>query len=126
MPEATKTHGAFSWSELMTGDPKKAADFYAKVLGWETEVMPMPTGDYTIVKAAGAPVGGIMQHPQEGAPDLWTTYITVDDVDARVADAKAAGASVMQEPFDVPGVGRMVALSDPGGAVINFIRYEDS
>ena len=29
-----KTHGAFSWSELMTTDPKAAAEFYSGLFGW--------------------------------------------------------------------------------------------
>ncbi len=32
--DAFKTHGAFSWSELMTSDPPAAAEFYGKLFGW--------------------------------------------------------------------------------------------
>ena len=35
------TPGAFSWSELMTDDPKAATEFYGTLLGWTIEPMPM-------------------------------------------------------------------------------------
>ncbi len=54
MDEPFKTHGAFSWFELMTTDPKAAKDFYTKLFGWTTEEMNnMPGMTYTVVKAAG-------------------------------------------------------------------------
>jgi uncharacterized protein len=45
----------------------------------------------------------------------------VDDVDARLRRAVAAGATALREPFDIPGVGRIAILRDAAGAVIGFI-----
>ena len=42
----------------------------------------------------------------------WMPYIAVDNVDTRTAKA---GAKVMKPAFDVPGVGRIVILMEPGG-----------
>ena len=53
----------------------------------------------------------------------WLAYITVDDVDARVKKAKAAGATVISEAMTAPGVGRMAIIADPFGARIAFIDY---
>ena len=41
-----KTHGAFSWSELMTNDPQAAANFYSQLFGWKVDTMPMGEGQY--------------------------------------------------------------------------------
>ena len=38
-----KTHGAFSWSELTTSDPKAAAAFYSQLFGWAVNDMDMGT-----------------------------------------------------------------------------------
>ncbi len=54
----------------------------------------------------------------------WTIYITVTDVDASVNKAKAAGATILADPFDIPGVGRMAKIVDPQGAKIAMITYE--
>jgi predicted enzyme related to lactoylglutathione lyase len=49
------------------------------------------------------------------------SYIAVDDVDARVAKAVKAGAQVMKPAFDIPGVGRIAILTEPGGAGVGWI-----
>ena len=124
MSDAMQTHGAFSWCELRAADADAAKAFYTKVLGWETEPMEMPTGVYTILKAGGAPVGGIMANPAAGTPAHWMSYVTVDDVDARLEAAQANGGELLMPAMDVPGVGRMATIADPGGAAISIIAYE--
>ncbi len=123
MSNPQQTHGAFSWCELQTDKPAQATAFYVDVLGWETEEMEMPMGKYTLLKAGGQPVGGIM--PQEDGSSQWASYVTVDDVDKRLAVALANGADVAAEAMDVPGVGRMASFVDPFGAVLWLIKYED-
>lgn len=122
MSNPQQTHGAFSWCELQTSDPQKATAFYVDVLGWETEQMAMPMGDYTLLKAGGQPVGGVMQQPD--GPTQWASYVTVDDVDASVTRAIAKGATLIAEAMDVPGVGRMAGFIDPFGATLWVITYE--
>ena len=120
-----ETHGAFSWSELMTSDPKAACDFYAKLFGWKVEVMDMGTGPSHVVKAGDASVGGIMGMPPgaAGMPPNWCPYVTVNSVDETVKQCTALGGRVLNGPMDVPTVGRMATLQDPQGAVINVITY---
>lgn len=128
--EVFKTHGAFSWSELMTSDPAKATEFYGKLFGWRVEAMPMP-GDpsgappYHVIKPRGSEeaIGGLMGCPQQGMPTAWGIYVTVDDVDATVAQAKALGGKVLMEVMEVPTVGRMATIQDPQGAVLSVITY---
>jgi hypothetical protein len=67
MPEQMKTHGAFSGCELMTSDVAAAKNFYTKLFGWTTEEMSVVSGmNYTVVKAAGNGIGGIMAWPARG------------------------------------------------------------
>ena len=49
-------------------------------------------------------------------PSFWIGYIYTPDVDASVEKLKAAGGKVQREPWDIPGVGRLAAVSDPQGA----------
>jgi predicted enzyme related to lactoylglutathione lyase len=87
--------------------------------------MPMPGGDtYTIAMAGDTPAAGIfdISSPEyKGVPESWMPYIAVDDVDARVKKATKAGAKVMKPAFEVPGVGRIVILLEPGGAGIGWM-----
>jgi len=123
-----KTHGAFSWNELMTTDPGAALAFYGKLFGWTSEPMSMPDGVYHVVKTGGAGVGGIMTMPAQaaagGMPPCWGAYVTVDDVDAAARKAVELGGRVVHGPEDVPGVGRFAVLLDPQGAAISVITYK--
>ena len=51
-------------------------------------------------------------------PPVWTSYVSVDDIDATVAKAEPAGGTVMQPPMDIMEAGRMAVVADPAGAVI--------
>ena len=117
-------HGTFHWNELMTRDPGKACDFYARTLGWRFEEMPMPDGVYRVAKLGDRPVAGVFEMKGgqfDHVPPNWFAYIAVDDVDRRLAAAKDAGAEVLREPFDIEGVGRIVIIQDPEGAAIGWM-----
>ncbi|MEP2707058.1 MAG: VOC family protein [Roseibium sp.] len=122
MSDSMQTHGSFSWMELHSGDGSKAKAFYTDLLGWGTEDMEMPGATYTVITNVGDKVGGFPPMAAEQA--RWLPYVTVDDVDARVHKAKSLGATILAEPFSVPGVGRMATISDPVGGVIALITYE--
>lgn len=127
--EVVNEHGAFSWTELLTPDPAAVAPFYAAVFTWTAQTAPMPTGDYTVFHVEGgneAGIAGCMAPPMEGMPSFWGVYFAVDDCDTTVATAKAGGGSVMAEPMDLPGVGRMAALADPQGAAFSVLQPESS
>jgi len=119
------SHGTFYWNELMTRDVEKAKKFYSASLGWSFSSMPMPSGGaYWLAEIDGTPIAGLfdISGPEyKGVPESWMPYIAVDDVDARVKKAAKAGAKVMKEAFDVPGVGRIAMLLEPGGAGIGWM-----
>ncbi len=116
------THGTFSWMELHSGDTTKAKAFYSGLLDWGMEDMEMPDATYTIIRNGEDKVGGFP--PKIAGSARWLPYVTVDDVDARIAKAKSLGATVLAEPLSIPGVGRMATISDPVGGVIALITYE--
>ena len=117
-------HGNFHWNELMTDDIEGAKAFYAEALGWTYSEFPGANFVYWVCMAGENPVGGIMPlegiAPQ-GANPHWFSYISVDDVDVRVAVASKAGGTVVREPFDVPMVGRIAIVLDATGAGIGLI-----
>ncbi len=125
-----KTHGAISWSELMTGDPVAASAFYSRLFGWTVKTTHMggDVGDYHVASVGETSVGGVMGTPPgaTGVPPHWGIYVTVDSVDESLALAKSLGATVCMDPMDVPGVGRMATINDPQGATISIIQYLSS
>jgi uncharacterized protein len=119
------THGTFYWNELMARNVEGAKAFYADTIGWSFDAMPMPSGDsYWVAKMGEQPVAGIFDISGaefNGIAEGWMPYIAVDNVDARTAKALKAGAKVMKPAFDVPGVGRILILMEPGGAAIGWM-----
>jgi predicted enzyme related to lactoylglutathione lyase len=119
------SHGTFYWNELMTRDVERAKRFYGDIIGWGFEPMEMPEGGtYWCAFLHGKPVAGIFSiaAPEfDGVPEGWMSYLAVDDVDKRVAAAVKAGAKLMKSIFDVPGVGRMAIIKEPGGAGVYWM-----
>ena len=116
-------HGEFNWHELQTRDARKAMAFYRETIGWTFHPEKMPTGDtYWLIMASGRPVGGILTLTDaEVLPERWVTYIHVENIDSRVTRAKDNGATVLREPWDVAGVGRVAMLREPGGAEVGWV-----
>ena len=119
------SHGHFHWNELMTRDVERAKKFYADALGWTLQHDADARRRRLYPRLVdGEPVGGIfaISGPEyKDVPEAWMAYIAVDDVDARVKKATKAGAKVMKPAFDVPGVGRIVMLLEPGGAGVGWM-----
>ncbi len=123
----TQPVGAPSWFELGTTDPSAAVRFYGELLGWHAVNTPLPDGSvYTIFVQDGCEVGacfGLMpEQLAQGVRPHWGVYFRVEDVDAVVARALAAGGGVIVEPFDVMQHLRMAVLTDPAGAVFSLAQ----
>ena len=127
MDDSYKTHGTFSWFELMSRDPAGSRSFYSQLLGWKLQDVPMGEGEpYTVAGVGEDQVAGIMRMPEEVpevVPTHWGCYITVDDVDASSETAVRLGAVLLMQPTDIPGIGRFCTIKDPQGAVISLITY---
>ena len=126
MQEAPKHKpGSFCWVELGTTNTAAAKTFYKELFGWDYDDMPagpeMPEMLYTLIKINGKDVGGLYNMPSDmlehGVPPHWLSYIAVTNADEATAQAKAAGATIAKEPFDVSDSGRMSVIQDPTGAM---------
>jgi predicted enzyme related to lactoylglutathione lyase len=122
-------HGNFHWNELRTRNAERAKRFYAETIGWTFEAMATPDGHtYWVAMQGGKPVAGLfpLTSPQfDEVPESWMSFLAVDDVDKRVARAIEAGAELVMPVFDVPDVGRIAMLREPGGAGIGWMTPVD-
>ena len=81
-------------------------------------------GTYWLVPGEPTPTCGMYQIADDdfdASGDHWLAYITVDDIDKRVELARQGGATIVREPFEVPGIGRIATLREPGGALIGWM-----
>lgn len=105
--------------ELHTKDLPKARQFYQSLFGWELKDVPMPGGgSYTLIGVGEGVGGGMMNDEETPAPPHWLAYVGVDDVRAKTQQAKALGATVLQDVMEVGEYGTMSVLRDPSGAVL--------
>jgi len=113
--------GTFCWVELGTTKGEAAKKFYTSLFGWDYVDNPVgPDMVYTMLQLDGKDVGALYQLPGEmlsqGIPPYWLSYVSVASADEAAKKAKAAGGTIMKEPFDVMDVGRMAVVQDPTGA----------
>ena len=124
------SHGSIHWSELVSADVEGSKKFFTEICGWTIQEMPMPNGPYNICMVGEQPVAGIMGVEQiEADHEImphWMTYLAVDDVDAETNKVTGMGGTVIREPFDVPGVGRIAIVMDPGKAVVGIMTPAES
>jgi predicted enzyme related to lactoylglutathione lyase len=111
--------GVPCWVDTSQPRPEASLDFYRGIFGWEfDDAMPADApGRYFMARVRGGDVAAVGTAP-EGMPQAatWNTYIAVASADEAAAKARAAGGSVLSEPFDVFASGRMAVLADPEGA----------
>lgn len=117
--------GAPCWIDLMTSDPAKAREFYTALFGWTYEEGDQEKyGGYIMAFKDGKSVAGLMHRTEDsGYPDIWSTYLRVDDIDATVAAATEAGGVSFMPPMEVPEQGKMAMLGDPSGAAVGVWEF---
>ena len=117
-------HGRFCWYELLTTDVAAASAFYGSVIGWEAQDASTAALAYHLFTKATAPVGGLMDLPQEarrmGATPRWIGYVDVDDVDAIADRIKRLGGAVYVPPTD-SNIGRVSIVADPQTATLALV-----
>lgn len=119
------TPGQFVWYDLMTSDLDRAVAFYTEAIGWGTQPRKGPA-PYVMWTVDGAPIGGVMpyasEHAAAGVTPHWVAYVTVADVDEAVEKTRKHGGSIVNEPRDIPDIGRIAAIRDPQGALIAVFK----
>lgn len=117
-----------TWFEYFTEDAEKDAAFYKEAFGWESQKWGdapywlVITGD----KDQPGIDGAIGFPPMEGMTQRVVNTISVDDNDAAVAKAVAAGATVAVPRMAVAGSGWLTYLADPAGIVFGVMQYDEN
>jgi predicted enzyme related to lactoylglutathione lyase len=106
--------------ELMVGDMQKAKAFYTKVFDWTIDDSGMP--GYGMISTGSDPGGGMMAKPEMAPAPSLNTYFAVEDIEATLAKATAAGATLLVPKTPVPGVGSWAMFADPDGIPIGIFQ----
>ena len=108
--------GTPCWVDLGAPDVAASTAFYGAVLGWSFFDSGEEFGHYNICQVNGHAAAAIGPKQDPSQPTVWTVYLASDDADATAAAITANGGTVLVDPFDIPGNGRMTVAMDPAGA----------
>ena len=118
--DTTWPAGTPCWVDYSATDVDRAIAFYESVLGWSIVDMGEDFGHYHIAQVNGRAAAGVGPVMQEGQPSFWTVYLASDDADATAKLVTEHGGSLVFEPMDIPGNGRMAIATDPTGGVFGI------
>lgn len=107
--------------EMMSKDPAKVSDFYARLFRWK--VRHLPEIDYRTLETGGEGGinGGILKPDREGPwPAQLLFYILVDELAPYRKKIKAAGGRIHVEEQEVPGMGWLSLFTDPEGRMMGL------
>ena len=121
MSDAPETKpGTVGWRDLTVPDAEKLRDFYAKVVGWESQDVDMGVySDFSMIPPGGTEaVAGICHARGTNAnlPPQWLIYIVVEDLERSATRCAELGGEVIDGPRSL-GQGRFCVIQDPAGAV---------
>lgn len=109
--------GVPCWVDLGTPDIEGAKTFYAGLFDWEYTEQETESTPYIIAHRRGLRAAGMGSLPDVEMPTVWTTYLAVDDIDITAERIQDADGTLLMDPLNVRGSGRMTMGADPTGAV---------
>src|SRR5690606_32035412 len=77
---------------------------------------------YTMLGKGESTACGMTEPQMEGVPNHFTSYVSVDDVDAAADRVTQLGGKVIVPPTDIPTLGRFSLVADPEGATFNLYK----
>jgi uncharacterized protein len=119
--------GTPCWVDLATPDMKAAERFYGELFGWEIPERPNSheMGGYRRAILGGKDVAGAMPLTQEGQPPAWSTYVSVDDIEALGRAVQENDGTMIAAPRAVASYGRLAIFTDPEGAFFGMWEPAD-
>jgi uncharacterized protein len=104
--------------EIEARDPDRMRAFYGELFNWKIgdgPIMQIPAG-------IGGPEPGPAGHIRGGDRSGVSLYIQVRDLRQSLSKATDLGASVVIEPFDLPGGPTLAAITDPEGNPLMLVQ----
>jgi len=104
--------------EIEARDTERQRAFYAALFNWRIGDGPI----MEITAGIGGPEPGPAGHIRAGDRPRVTLYVQVADLGASLLRSVDLGASVVAEPFDVPGGPTLAAITDPEGNPVMLVQ----
>jgi uncharacterized protein len=120
-----KTMSRITHFELPSNDIAASRKFYENVLGWKLEKWDGPM-EYWLVYTGDPALPGINGALGGAANEFKATVNTAEvaDLDAALQAAEANGGLIIMPKDEIPGVGWLSYVREPGGAVLGLIQMQ--
>jgi uncharacterized protein len=108
-----------TWFEITNSDAKAAQAFYAKLFGWNLQVL--EEANYALVDTGvESAIGGGIGQAQ--GPNQVVFYIEVDDPQAYLDRIEQAGGTTVVPVTVIPGLVTFAQFADPQGNVVGLLK----
>jgi uncharacterized protein len=114
--------GGISYLRIPTDDPRATAAFYANVFGWNVDT---DRDEPSFEDGSGHVIGHFVSHLAVAGEGGIRPYVHVEDVDATLARAVAAGGDVVDGRY-TEGDLWVATFRDPPGNVIGIWQCADT
>ena len=122
--------------EIHATDPEKVSKFYQEAFDWKINILSTEYGGYRVIMTPGNPDhgpatlginGGMTLRkgpaPKSGDPvNAYVCIISVENIDASLEKAKAAGGTMALDKMDVPNVGLLAYMKDPDNNLFGILQ----
>lgn len=122
-PESDVPVGCVAWSEVVSNDPRRIGDFYARLFGWT--IRPQSGAgaeDCTLLTHGGATVAGLARAVHDDLPSGWLFHLRVADIDSAVARVPDLGGTVLTGVVTIPQGRRCAVVREPSGATFALLQ----
>ncbi len=116
--------------EMPYKNSKRVAGFYAKVFGWQNNIMGADMGNYIVTittestkkgpKKPGTINGGFFPKTKENPVSSFV--IGVANIKEHMKKVTKAGGKVLGKPIEIPGVGWYVSFTDTEGNRVSILQ----
>jgi len=118
--------GAIGHFDLTVDDAPAIRDFYASVVGWDYESMPVDDYEDYVLKSptTGDWLGGVCHRRGQNSslPRQWLMYVNVADLAASTARVRKLGGKVLHESGPGEDGSGYAVIEDPAGAVLALME----
>jgi predicted enzyme related to lactoylglutathione lyase len=120
--------GHIAWLDLTVPNAGEICDFYKRVVGWQSDEVPLQDGDqayadFLLIDGNGAPSAGVCHARGQnlGLPPVWMLYLPVGDIEESLRRAEAEGGKVVKLVRNDAGEPVYAAVTDPVGVAFAVV-----
>jgi uncharacterized protein len=119
--------------EMAGEDLERMKKFYEGVFGWKLQQLGAEMGNYVVaqtdetdeqgmLKKTNRINGGFYKKMDNPVMNTPSVVIAVPNLEVSMQKVKDAGGSLMNEPMEIPGIGKYVSLMDTEGNRVGMLQ----